>query len=325
MSVQARNSLLFATGFIIAAFCWWSILWFVKDKPVPNAIFTQSILDSKIEAARSSPKVPKVVFLGGSNVLFGIDSKQFARQTKHSALNFGCAAGMGPELILDLVAPYLIKGDLVVLHWEYGQYLFTRSGQVNLTYLNLLSGPQRHFVEKLPWKDRHALALSVSFSHVRQGIETHLNPYVDAEIYRCNWVLDECGNIRSNLGGLLPQEMKRDPLSSLIHEIEITEDVSEIFSAFVHRCNKRGVRVIASWPNLYAHQAYDGNPIAKENFRVIKEFWESLDVPVVGDPRDAMFQEEFFHDTIYHLNSKGVALRTEELVEQLRPWLKTVD
>ena len=50
-----------------------------------------------------------------------------------------------------------------------------------------------------------------------------------------------------------------------------------------------------------------------------------MDVPVVGDPRDAMFQEEFFHDTIYHLNSKGVALRTEELVEQLRPWLKTVD
>jgi hypothetical protein len=325
MAGQAKNSLLFSTGFLIAAFFWWAILWFVRDKPVPNAIFTQSILDSKIEAARSSPQVPKVVFLGGSNVLFGIDSKQFARQAKHSALNFGCAAGMGPELILDLVDPYLIKGDLVVLHWEYGQYLFTRSGQVNLTYLNLLSGPQRHFVEQLPWKDRQALALSISFSHVRQGIETYLNPYVDSEIYRCNWVLDECGNIRSNQGGSIPQGVKRDPLRTLIHEIEITEDATEIFSDFVHRCNERGVRVIASWPNLYAHQAYDGNPIVQENFHVIKEFWESLGVPVVGDPREAMFKEEFFHDTVYHLNSKGVALRTEKLVEELETWLEAVD
>ena len=325
MIAPAKNFLIFTTGFLVAASLWWSVLWFVQDKPVPNAIFTQSILDSKIEAARSSPKVPKVVFLGGSNVLFGIDSEQFARQAKHAALNFGCAAGMGPELILDLVDPYLSKGDLVVLHWEYEQYLFTRSGQVNITYLNLLFGPQRRFASKLPWVDRQALSLSVSFSHVREGMETYWNPYVTPEIYKCNWIMDEFGNIRSNQGGSLPSEMKKAPLSSLINEIAITDDVREIFSAFVHRCNERGVRLVASWPNLFAHQDYDGNRITKENFRVIKEFWASLEIPVEGDPRGAMFQEEFFHDTVYHLNSKGAAVRTQKLVEELRPWLEIDD
>lgn len=317
-----KNLLFFFSGFIIGFFLWWSTLWFIRDKPVPNAVFTQSILSSKIEAARISPQVPKVVFLGGSNVLFGIDSKQFAAKTNHPALNFGCAAGMGPELILDLIDPYLLEGDWVVLNWEYGQYLFTRSGKVNLTYLNLLFGPQHQFTKKLPWKDRQALALSVSFSQVRLGVETYLNPYVDPEVYNCNWIMDDRGNIRSNQGKSL-DGMDRDPLNSLINEIEITEDVIEIFSNFVNRCNERGIRVIASWPNLFAHQAYDRNPIAKENFRVIREFWESLEVPVVGNPLDAMFQEEHMHDTAYHLNAKGVVLRTEQLVEELKPWLNS--
>jgi hypothetical protein len=319
---QGRNSLLFATGFIIAAFLWWSTLWFIADKPVPNAVFTQSILDSKIEAARISSKVPKVVFLGGSNVLFGIDSKQFESKTNRPALNFGCVAGMGPELILDLIDPYLIEGDCVVLNWEYGQYLFTRSGQVNLTYLNLLFGPQSHFKKKLPWKDRQALALSVSFSQVRQGIETYLNPYVDPEVYKCNLIIDDRGNIRSNQG-TSRHGVDVLPLNSLIHKIDITEDVIEIFSAFVDLCNGRGIRVVASWPNLFAHQAYDRNLVVKENFRVIKQFWESLEVQVVGDPRDAMFQEDYMHDTVYHLNDLGVALRTEQLVEELKPWLNS--
>jgi hypothetical protein len=310
----------FLAGFFIAALFWWLSVEFVRDKPVPNAIFSQSIVEAKLSAAERSPKERKVVFVGGSNVLFGIDSDQFTRQTNRASFNFGCAAGMGPELILDLINPFLNSGDLVVLHWEYGQYLFTRSGQVNLTYLNLLAGPQGHFMDKLPWKDRQALSLSVPFSHLRLALETSFNPYVDASVYGCSWLIDERGNIRSNKGAI-PQALVKNPLGSLTQELEITNDVREIFSDFVLGCFERDIRVIASWPNLYSHPAYAGNPIVAENFRVIREFWKSLEVQVVGKAEDAMLGAEFFHDTMYHLNAKGVAIRTDRLIEELRPWL----
>lgn len=322
VSSRAKYLLSFAAGIILALAVWELALRFVRDKPVPNAIFTQSIVDSKLRAAERKTMAPKAVFVGGSNVLFGIDSEQFTRETHYPSLNFGCASGMGPELILDLLLPYLNKGDLVVLHWEYGHYGFTRSGSVDLTYLNLLSGPQASFKDRLPWLDRRLLSLAVPFSQLRSSIETSINPYVDSGIYSCAWVIDDGGNVRSNIGRTITkEELSERSLSSLVSELEISSDAGNIFVDFVRQCCDRGIRVIASWPNLYAHPDYFGNEVVDGNLLEIRGFWESLGVPVVGDPRDSMLAAEFFYDTSYHLNAKGVSLRTRRLGEALGPWI----
>ena len=60
---------------------------------------------------------------------------------------------MGPELILYLLKPRLKRGDIVAMFWEYEHYTFTRSGEVNLTYLNLVFGPQSDFRHTLPFLD----------------------------------------------------------------------------------------------------------------------------------------------------------------------------
>lgn len=322
MSSRAKYSLTFTAGIILAFVSWEWALRFVSDKPVPNAIFTQSIVETKLRAAERKIKTPKTVFVGGSNVLFGIDSEQFTKETNHPSLNFGCAAGMGPELILDLLLPYLNTGDLVVLHWEYGHYRFTRSGSIDLTYLNLVSGPQASFKDQLPWLDRRLLSLAVPYSQFRLAFETSINPYVDSGIYRCTWVIDDGGNVRSNIGRTITEEeLSEGSLDSLISKLEISSDAKNIFVEFVRHCRDRGIRVIASWPNLYAHADYFGNDLVEENLLEVRGFWESLGVPVVGDPRDSMFAFEFFYDTSYHLNAKGVTLRTRRLSKALGPWI----
>ena len=326
MSSRAKYPLTFAIGILLGLAAWEWALRFVRDKPVPNAIFTQSIVESKLRAAERTTPAPRAVFVGGSNALFGVDSERFTRETNYPSLNFGRAAGMGPELILDLLLPYLNKGDLVVLHWEYEHYGFTRSGSVDLTYLNLLLGPQASFKDQLPWLDRRLISLSVPFSQLRVAIETRINPYVDSGAYRCTWVLDDGGNARSNIGRTITEEELSDgPLNSLISELEISSDAKKIFIDFVRYCRDRGIRVIASWPNLYAHPDYFANDVLEGNLLEIRGFWKSLGVPTVGDPEDSMLTAEFFYDTSYHLNAKGVALRTQKLVEELKPWLNPVD
>ena len=56
--------------------------------------------------------------------------------------------------------------------------------------------------------------------------------------------------------------------------------------------------------------------MVKDNFEVIKAFWRNVGIPLVGDPYESMFTEEFFYDSCYHLNKKGVELRTEKLLTQ---------
>ena len=321
MELAKKPAIALFLGFIIGLVLWVYSLVYIEDKPVPNAVFTQSIIDTKIQAARDLRESTKVVFVGGSNVLFGVDSKLFSEITKQPALNFGCAAGMGPELILELLLPYLYKGDLVVMRWEYGHFRFQRSGEVNLTYLNLLSGPQSGFKKELPIYDRLSLSMAVPFAHIRNAISTHYNPFVAADVYKCKWNIDSLGNIRENNGTKMSLSLYTPSDQNLMEEYTISSDAQEIFSNFVDSCRNKGVRVIISWPNIYRNPLYLDHKVPQEKFGQIKEFWASLGLLTLGEPQDYFFDHSLVYDTLYHLNSDGVIKCTSLLAEQLKPAL----
>mgnify|MGYP003342957114 CR=1 FL=1 len=322
-SSNFKNLVFLLFGIFTAGVSWEVLLFFVKDKPVPNAVFTQSIIDAKLDPAKFKYESQKVLFVGGSNVLFGIDSKQFSESTGIPSLNFGFAAGMGPELILDLISNHLSSEDLVVMNWEYEHFRFERSGIIDLTYLNLLMSYQHEFKRKLPFIDQRHLSLSTPFSHFREAVLCHFNPLVDNNIYRCNWLIDNEGNVRSNKGvQISKKELIASPSSLLTTEITFTSDIKDIFSNFVKDCRKRNVQLFASWPNTFANPVYFENEIVDANIKTIRRFWNSMGVEVVGNYKDSMLESEYFYDTVYHLNAEGVRLRTEKLTSQLKPYLK---
>ena len=313
---------IFGAGVLFGLSLWLGIIHYIQDKPVPNAIFSQSILDSKITAAQNLDRATKVVFVGGSNVLFGVDSKQFSEITQQPALNFGCAAGMGPELILYHLDHFLNEGDTVVMRWEYGHYGFSRSGEVNLTYLNLLVGSQSKFKASLPPLDQFRLNLSIPFAHVRKAFFTHFNSYVSPEIYRCNWIIDELGNIRNNVGNKLDSEMQLEPHSGILNFNRLSADAHDIFCQFIDHCRKKGIKILVSWPNILDHPRYHDSIKAKKCFSSIQSFWESEGIKVVGSPYDYMLPVDLFYDTMYHLNSDGIEICTKLLAQQLGPFLQ---
>ena len=322
-SSNFKNLFFLLIGIFTAGVSWEVLLFFVKDKPVPNAVFTQSIIDAKLVSEVLKSENPKVLFVGGSNVLFGVDSKQFSQSTGIPSINFGCAAGMGPELILDLISNHLSSEDLVVMNWEYEHFRFERSGIIDLTYLNLLMSYQHEFKRKLPFIDQRHLSLSTPFSHFREAVLCHFNPLVDNNIYRCNWLIDNEGNVRSNRGvQISKKELIASPSSLLTTEITFTSDIKDIFSNFVKDCRKRNVQLFASWPNTFANPVYFENEIVDANIKTIRRFWNSMGVEVVGNYKDSMLESEYFYDTVYHLNAEGVRLRTEKLTSQLKPYLK---
>ena len=210
--------------------------------------------------------------------------------------------------------------------WEFGHYKFTRSGEVDITYLNLLFGPQNNFRRNLPVRNRLSLALTLPTSHLREAIGTTFNPYVESEVYRCPWKIDSGGNIRSNQEQIITEaELLRKSLASVRTKIVISQDARDILSDFVRHCRDRDVTVLASWPNIFAHPGYFNNQAVTANLKTIEAFWKNLGVGVIGSPLGAMFQAEFFHDTTYHLNSKGVSIRTAKLIKSLTPWLAKME
>ena len=318
--IEIKRSLSLLSGLILAATTWVVSLELISDRPVPNAIFAQSIIERKMEAAEKPGKVLKTLVVGGSNVAFGIDTVRMSRTIGEEFVNFGCIAGIGPEIILSALRPSLSEGDRILFCWEYGLYSFKRRDQ-NITYLNLLFGPQREIYENYPFLDQVVLSLRLPFSHLRDSLMTHLNPYADPMIYKCSWDFDAGGNVRSNAGVVTSEEeLLKKSLDALCTELIVSSEARNTIMDFLGYCRAMNVEVLASWPNLFAHPSYLKNQIPRENIQRIREFWEDLSVPVIGKAEDSMLGSEFFHDTYYHLNTKGVKKRTDLLIEELKPW-----
>jgi hypothetical protein len=311
----------FIFGLIIASVLWKISLDFVSDKPVPDAIFSSSIIDLKEEILIKNKNQKKIVVLGGSNVAFGIDSIAIEKELEMKAINFGCMAGIGPEILLSKIKQYITSGDIVFFCWEYGLYRFKRT-ESNFTYLNLIFGPCTTQRSSFPIIDQIKLSLTYPTSHVRSSIEVAYNSFVNPDIYKCPWFFDKYGNIRSNQEQIIEkQELINSPLSALMTELTITDEVKEILTDFVYSCRNKNIKVLSTWPNTFNNPKYIKNKIVEKNFITIKDFWLNLDVPMIGDPKDSMLSAEFFYDTYYHLNSKGVETRTKKLIKNLKPQL----
>lgn len=318
--IEIKRFLSLMSGLILAATTWVFSLELISDLPVPNAIFAQSIIERKMEATEKSGKASKTFVIGGSNVAFGIDTVRMGRTIGQEFVNFGCIAGIGPEIILSALRPSLSEGDRILFCWEYGLYRFKRRDQ-NITYLNLLFGPQREIYENFPFLDKVHLSLALPLNHIRDSLITHLNPYADPLIYKCSWDFDAEGNVRSNIGvDISEEELLKQPLSSLCTELIVSSEVRNTIIDFLGYCRSMKIEVLASWPNLYAHPSYLRSQIPRKNIQVIREFWEDMSVPVIGKADDSMLGSEFFYDTYYHLNTEGVKKRTDLLIEELRPW-----
>ena len=56
------------------------------------------------------------------------------------------------------------------------------------------------------------------------------------EIYRCNWEIDELGNIRNNVGSKLDAKIRDEPHRGIINFNGLSSDAKDIFCHFIdHR------------------------------------------------------------------------------------------
>ena len=283
----------------------------------PGAIFSQSMIDYKLECLQKI-EGNKIIFIGGSNVAYGIDCKLVREKMNLNAMNFGCMVGLGPEILFENVSEFLKPGDSVVLCWEYETYRFDRRSQ-NLNYLGMMLGPQKVVFEKLPLLDRFYLKLHFPLNLIRYSIFSLVNSTHDLkDIYKCGWTFDELGNVTSNLGTTTSKaDLENSPLAPLISEHEIHQDLKLIANKILEFSNKHKVKIYVTWPNTYRNSSYNSNRQVATNLEIYKSFWKNLGVEVLGEPEDAMLPEQYFYDSVYHLNRKGTELRTLKLIDEL--------
>lgn len=94
---------------------------------------------------------------------------------------------------------------------------------------------------------------------------------------------------------------------------DVNENVMFYLKDFEKQLQAKGARMVVSFPAL--QEASYNN--AAELIKAIQKSYQDHGFSVIGTPEQYKFSNDLMYDTPYHLNTKGVQIRTQLLIQDL--------
>ncbi len=273
---------------------------------------------------------PKIIFLGGSNLLFGLDGPRIEKALHRPVVNMGVCLMFPLSYLFDEVKDNVQPGDLVVLSPEYADY--SEEYANNIAVADILDPYPQAIYWILRSQCLNPSQLQVLLGHVRALGLTKLD-YASRHLaqivgQRCRWThgkynpgldvlnkenLDKCGDLTWHLR----QAANNQPSPVLFvvsSHLGATEEKS--INDFGKYCSARGARFVLIPPSVsdvqYAEQK------AKVEALMV-ECKQRLNFLFVAPPERYAFPQKMIFNNQYHLNKFGRPVRAERIIEDLRP------
>ena len=259
--------------------------------------------------------VPRLIFIGGSSMAFGMDSALVAQRCGLHPVNMGLHLGIGLEFMLQEVEPYLRGGDVVVVSPEYDA--FVRYYWSEPEFVARVVECRPALLRGLSSRQLKGLVDEGYVHHVGRVIRSVLGRHArlleqdDVEgVYR-RQSFNHNGDLTGHHG--LPARTflgKR-----FLYEVTpASEAAIEHLNRFHANCRRMGVRVLFSHP-----------PYEQRTFRLSRQAIDQIEIslrarmtiPMLDAPEEMSFPHDDFFDTEYHLALAGKTKRSEMIAERL--------
>lgn len=271
----------------------------------------------------TTSRPPRIIFMGGSSLL-SLDSPSIERATGRQVINMGLWGGLSLRSYVEEIKDDLRPGDTVVITQEYSTVMdrdyvtFINTNEESKKFLMLLS-PGRHltrYCRQGRWFEAFTLMMQLVQMKNKALIQNLLtlkwekiatNGYIYYEEE-----FNACGD------RVRPFKILR-PLDSAGIRFSPPDMRNHLYLNDVYRfAQQRGVKL------LYYFSHFPEKEF-RANQKVIAALHEqlraNLRMPIINTPEDMMFPEDHFADTVYHLNTKGEAVRTKKIIQYLKRYL----
>jgi hypothetical protein len=277
-----------------------------------------NVFPDKQQFLRTST-APRMIFVGGSSLMYGLDSHCVEEAFGLPVVNTGLHGGLGLRFMLEHVRPYIQKGDILVVVPEYG--VLSQGYDFNApTTATLVFTDPRGKIDHLSLRD-YIEALrgfpSVAYSKVVVRPITRLsasqNPFLYPAPFYWRGFFNSNGDIIVHLKAsksLLPDDLKKYP--------PIESDIGEsvvMLKDFAEYTTSHGARIFLAFPPM-VDTRYQQN--ASSIAEIHDQLKQGLGMPIVSLPSDYIYPINYFYDSPEHLTAKGRKMRTERLIADLR-------
>lgn len=274
--------------------------------------FTAVLLD-KVERL-TSIEGPKIVLIGNSNLVFGIDSAKLEEAFGMPVVNMGLHGGLGNAFHEQMALINVQPGDIyIVTHTEYDDD--DQITDPSLAWITL----ENHFSlwKLLRTKDIPTMADAFS-TYVKKA----LTLWAEGKGNEADTPMYGRNDFNTYGDNAYPRP-SRDMQITLPFEEQVVPSIGQ---KCVDRLNtlhamlmqKGATMLIAAYP--IASGEY--TPLVSEYDAFTEALTEALDAPVISYFSDYMLDYEYFYDTMYHLTNTGVAVRTDLLIDDIRYWME---
>lgn len=253
---------------------------------------------------------PRIIFQGGSNVAFGIDSKAVEDSIARNTINNGIIFTLGMSMMLSELSEYSREGDIIVIAPEYEFFYGYADGTGSALSMLTLLYPQvvKYFNTTQAFAVAKGLGGTIHYFNTLflskimspdSGGYTYssrsLNAYGDEEAH---WTCPTEGII-------FPEDSLPDSFDE------------EYFEKFCHALDDfeaRGIDVIIIPPSIYS-KLYDTN---KDKMSYVEERLREAGHPFAYEQSKSVYERSDMFDSPYHLAKSGIDKRMALVINALR-------
>lgn len=286
---------------------------FLGISPDKTHYFFGSLLQTKLLEDTSGSRV---VLVGGSNVAFGIDAQLMQEALGLPVINDGLHVGLG-VVPLRQVQEYIHSGDIIIISLEYSVF----------SSKSVMDGNPAFLADWIEYSPRRIKYLSnpVTETPLLYGVMLQRKVNRELSYYLLGGSLDEMRGIfngaRFDANGDFIGHLKEDSLAQ--KKIPLTpypvspvqDDIFVFLESFSKIAREKGAEVFFEAPSSRQSNCSATGEAAMANF--FTTFKERSSITILTPLEEVCMADEYFFDTIYHLNSRGREIKTERLIKNL--------
>lgn len=260
--------------------------------------------DLQKDSLLQNTEQPRIIFVGGSNLSFGLNSQMIKDSLDVNPINTGVHARIGLIYMMNNSIQYIKEGDIIILVPEYQQFynkfaygsmeLFQTIFDVNLSKLSLLNSKQMY--KLIGFVPRYSLS--------KFNLAEYLN-VKESDIYSVN-SFNQFGDTYTHWG---MNKQKFTPVSRISGKFD--HSVIQEIIEFQSKIDDKNAVLFISYPG-YQDKAFN-NSIKEIKF--IESEYKKNDFKILGFPERYMIPDSMMFNTSYHLSKKGVDYRTSLFIE----------
>ena len=265
----------------------------------------------KVELLENTSQ-PRIIFIGGSNVAFGLDSKMLRDSLQYNIINFGLHAGIGIRYPFEDCLDYIAPGDIVVLQFEYENFYSGGFGDSTLLHL-MLATDWRHF-NRLNVHQKINIIKSIPVTCIG-NLKRLINIIRKSNIDKSNLKFEYLASGFNEYGDEISHlEFPNIPIGGGSKERK-DNNTSREFLIWLKRTIKKyelvGAKVIILPPVCIKSEFnnYDTTSISST--------LEEIGYPYVIEPSIMALSDDYAFDTSYHMNREGRILNTQNIIHVL--------